>query len=137
MSPIDFNKRVFVSIEVNGVRYDRLEDVPAEYQRYLEDKDGNGIPDLVESAPDSARNMIRVEKRTIHSSDLSNVDIQHLLNKRGIERSSHFVRTHDGEFNLGNIMAHLRAFLGTMIIAFILAVIMLIAFMVWIFPRLS
>jgi hypothetical protein len=35
--------------EVNGVRHDRLEDVPAEFRGFFGDKDRNGVPDVVDS----------------------------------------------------------------------------------------
>lgn len=42
-------------IEINGVRYDRLEDVPEQYRALIEDRDGNGVPDVIDEAMDDVR----------------------------------------------------------------------------------
>lgn len=39
-----------VTYEINGVKYNRLEDVPAELRALFEDKDNSGVPDVVEDA---------------------------------------------------------------------------------------
>jgi hypothetical protein len=52
MLPSEFPRRQVVKqshFEINGVRYDRIEDVPEEFRKLLEDKEGNGVPDVFDS----------------------------------------------------------------------------------------
>ena len=79
---------------VNGVRYDRLEDVPAEFRKLFEDKDDNGVPDIVDSMasglksdPNAKVTTVRVEMRT--SGTLG--DIQRIM-KRDLVRGDPQVR---------------------------------------------
>src|SRR5262245_34223730 len=54
------SKRV-VTYTVNGVKYDRLEDVPEQFRVLFKDADGNGIPDIFESG-----DAVRISKETRH-----------------------------------------------------------------------
>jgi hypothetical protein len=40
----------YVSIEVNGVKYDSLDDVPEPYRSMLADHDADGVPDMFQGA---------------------------------------------------------------------------------------
>lgn len=67
-----FTRQIF---EVNGVRYDRLDDVPPEYRTFFVDEDGNGVPDaadaLVRDGGGSARSSeMRIASTTAGMSDL-------------------------------------------------------------------
>src|SRR5688572_30093395 len=69
-----------LSIEINGVRYSRIEDVPAEFRGLLEDKNNNGIPDFVESfSPDGGKNVVKIERRIIRTERASGNDVRRLL----------------------------------------------------------
>src|SRR5688572_30545917 len=57
-----------VSYEVNGVRYKSIDEVPAEFRSFFEDKDGNGIPDIVERLPSKTGTTLRFESRSVSSS---------------------------------------------------------------------
>jgi hypothetical protein len=42
--------------EINGIIYTNFDDIPLEYKKYLEDKNKNGIPDLIEDKVDLTKN---------------------------------------------------------------------------------
>lgn len=54
-----------VSYEVNGVKYDRLEDVPAEFRKYFEDKDNNGVPDVIDDAMNADPSATQAKMTTV------------------------------------------------------------------------
>jgi predicted RNA-binding Zn-ribbon protein involved in translation (DUF1610 family) len=61
--------------EVNGVRYQRLEDIPQEFRKFFEDRDGNGIPDFIESFSEGSKSVMRIaqhrfDRKTLVDSDL-------------------------------------------------------------------
>lgn len=71
MPPSELPRRQVVKqsyYEINGVRYDRIEDVPEEFRKLLEDKDANGVPDIIDSlrsaAPDGNANLTQVRTTT-------------------------------------------------------------------------
>jgi hypothetical protein len=113
----------FLRIEINGKRYERLEDVPAEFRRLLEDKDGNGIPDLFEVDAGTTKNTIRIERRVVDSSEMSDAQVRRLLHggTAGADDDHHH------GFGLSicveTIREHLRWLLTTLILAVIFAVI--------------
>jgi hypothetical protein len=57
-----------VSYEVNGVRYSSIDEVPAECRKFFEDKDGNGIPDIVETLSAGGGKLMRFESQTVNTS---------------------------------------------------------------------
>lgn len=42
------------TIEINGVIYHRIEDVPEHYRHLFRDADGNGVPDIIDEARKTA-----------------------------------------------------------------------------------
>lgn len=56
-----------ITYEVNGVRYERLEDVPEEFRTFFEDRDGNGLPDVVDQARDRGDAGRSLKKTVVHS----------------------------------------------------------------------
>lgn len=59
--------------EVNGVRYDRLEDVPPQYRKFFEDADGNGIPDIVDQAKRDPDATVAMKVTTIRAQGVPHV----------------------------------------------------------------
>jgi len=55
--------------EVNGVRYSRLEDVPAELRKHFMDNDGNGIPDVIDAATDGLKTITTTKVTNINMND--------------------------------------------------------------------
>lgn len=53
--------------EINGVRYDRLEDVPEPFRALLQDQDNNGIPDIAESLKTNPKSGTSVKVTTIRT----------------------------------------------------------------------
>src|SRR5262245_7303604 len=86
----DFTKttQIHTSYEINGVKYERLEDVPAEFRELIKDADGNGVPDvmddLLKKAPPGAHanvTTVRVERQYVSHDGSSMADMarRHLL----------------------------------------------------------
>ena len=60
-----------VVYEINGRKYHRLEDVPNEYRSLFADRDGNGVPDVVERAMKDGNAVRRTETRISRDFDAS------------------------------------------------------------------
>lgn len=85
-----FHKSERVSYEINGQRYERLEDVPPEFRALLEDADGNGIPDFVErlsESSDASKTVITVNKQIVKTSATIDPSAARLLRQLGSSQS--------------------------------------------------
>ncbi len=61
-----------VTYEINGRKYHRLEDVPAEFRGLFVDRDGNGVPDVIERTMHDGKAVVRADTRVMHTSMTGN-----------------------------------------------------------------
>ncbi len=67
------------SYEINGRRYERLEDVPVKYRKFFVDANGNGIPDFFEDFTDGEKIVHRVNTSRIVQTHNLNDDVIDIL----------------------------------------------------------
>lgn len=130
-----------ISIEINGVKYSRIEDVPAEFRALLEDKNNNGIPDFVESfSADGGKNVVKIERRTIRTNTATDGDIRRLLKNTSLLDSSDSLPRDKGispKVIFSTAADHAYNIITTLVLAFIIAIILVVVFIFWIMPKLS
>lgn len=129
-----------LSIEINGVKYSSIDDVPAEFRALLEDKNNNGIPDFVESFTDAKNNVVKIERRTIRTNSATGGDIRRLLEKAEFLDSTDQRPLRDSvspKVIFSTAADHAHNIVTTLMLALVIAIILVAVFIFWIMPKLS
>jgi hypothetical protein len=130
-----------LSIEINGVKYSRIEDVPAEYRALLEDKNNNGIPDFVETlSTDAGKNVVKIERRIIRTETATGEDVHRLLKKVNLLDSNDPLPRRESispKVIFSSAADHAHNMMTTLVLALVIAIVLVVVFFLWLLPKLS